>query len=89
METRILVEAYQRTYGSHPAEPAPPWLHPRILHEGAGHLTAAAPYRPTTQPVFPGPGVPFQYGGTPAADAAARLATWHETLSFLDQAPHS
>jgi dienelactone hydrolase len=60
-----------------------------IVHEGAGHLIAAAPYRPTTQSVFPGPGVPFQYGGTPAADAAARLATWHETLRFLRQALHS
>jgi dienelactone hydrolase len=56
-----------------------------IVHEGAGHLIAAAGYRPTTQSVFPGPGVPFQYGGTPAADAAARLATWNETLCFLDQ----
>jgi dienelactone hydrolase len=60
-----------------------------IVYEGAGHLFAAAPYRPTTQSVFPGPGVPFQYGGTPAADAAARHATWHETLRFLHQALHS
>jgi dienelactone hydrolase len=60
-----------------------------IVHLGAGHLIAAAPYRPTTQSVFPGPGVPFQYGGTPAADAAARLATWHETQRFLDRALHS
>jgi dienelactone hydrolase len=60
-----------------------------IVHKGAGHLFAAAPYQPTTQSVFPGPGVPFQYGGTPAADATARLATWRETQSFLDQALHS
>jgi dienelactone hydrolase len=60
-----------------------------IVYEGAGHLFAAAGYRPTTQSVFPGPGVPFQYGGTPAADAAARLAAWHETLRFLHQALHS
>jgi dienelactone hydrolase len=60
-----------------------------IVHEGAGHLIASIGYRPTTQSVFPGPGVPFQYGGTPAADAAARLATWRETLRFLDQALHS
>jgi dienelactone hydrolase len=60
-----------------------------IVHERAGHLIAAVGYRPTTQSVFPGPGVPFQYGGTPAADAAARLATWHETLSFLGQALQS
>jgi dienelactone hydrolase len=59
-----------------------------IVHEGAGHLIASAGYRPTTQSVFPGPGVPFQYGGTPAADAAARVATWRETLRFLDEALH-
>jgi dienelactone hydrolase len=59
-----------------------------IVHEGAGHLIASVGYRPTTQSVFPGPGVPFQYGGTPPADAAARLATWRETLRFLDQALH-
>ncbi len=57
-----------------------------IVHEGAGHLIASVGYRPTTQSVFPGPGVPFQYGGTPAADAAAKLATWLETLRFLDEA---
>jgi dienelactone hydrolase len=57
-----------------------------IVHEGAGHLIASVGYRPTTRSVLPGPGVAFQYGGTPAADAAARLATWHETLRFLDQA---
>ena len=60
-----------------------------IVHEGAGHLIAYVGYRPTTQSVFPGPGVPFQYGGTPAADAAAGLATWRETLRFLDEALHS
>jgi len=60
-----------------------PWKH--VIHEQAGHLIAAVPYRPTTQSVFPGPGVPFQYGGTPAADAAARVATWSEILGFLIQ----
>jgi dienelactone hydrolase len=60
-----------------------------IVYEEAGHMFAAAPYRPTTQSVFPGPGVPFQYGGTPAADAAARLAAWHQTLRFLHQALHT
>jgi dienelactone hydrolase len=59
-----------------------------IVHQDAGHLIASIGYRPTTQSVFPGPGVPFQYGGTPAADAAARLATWREILRFLDQALH-
>jgi dienelactone hydrolase len=55
-----------------------------IVYPDAGHLIAAVPYRPTTQSVFPGPGVPFQYGGTPAADAAARLAMWQEVRRFLD-----
>lgn len=68
-------------------------MHPHpfrhIVYEGAGHLIASIGYRPTTQSIFPGPGVPFQYGGTPAADAAARLATWRETLRFLHQALHS
>ncbi len=63
---------------------AHPWQH--IIHQKAGHLIAAVPYRPTTQSVFPGPGVAFQFGGTPAADAAARVATWKEILSFLHQA---
>jgi dienelactone hydrolase len=62
---------------------AHPFKH--IVQKGAGHLIAYAGYRPTTQAVFPGPGVPFQYGGTPAADAAARLAKWRETLRFLDE----
>jgi dienelactone hydrolase len=57
------------------------WKH--LIHKQAGHLIAAVPYRPTTQSVFPGPGVPFQFGGTPAADAAARVSTWHEILGFL------
>lgn len=59
------------------------WKH--IVHAGAGHLIAAVPHRPTTRSVFPGPGVPFQYGGTAAADAAARVATWREILAFLGQ----
>jgi dienelactone hydrolase len=55
-----------------------------VVHERAGHLIAAVPYRPTTQSVFPGPGVPFQFGGTPAADAAARVATWREVRAMLE-----
>jgi dienelactone hydrolase len=54
-----------------------------IVHERAGHLIAVPPYRPTTQKVFPGPGVQFSYGGTAAADAAARVANWHEIHAFL------
>jgi dienelactone hydrolase len=55
-----------------------------VVHERAGHLIAAAPYRPTTQSVLPGPGVAFQYGGTAAADASARVATWREVRSMLE-----
>ena len=58
-----------------------PWRH--IIHPGAGHQIAAPPYAPTTQNTTPGPGVTFISGGTPAADAAARTATWLEVLRFL------
>jgi dienelactone hydrolase len=54
-----------------------------VVYADAGHLIAATPYRPTTQSVLPGPGVDFSYGGTPAADAAARVAAWHEIRAFL------
>jgi dienelactone hydrolase/NTP pyrophosphatase (non-canonical NTP hydrolase) len=81
--------AFQEAAAQRLAAARHPYPFRHVVHEGAGHLIAAPPYRPTTQSVFPGPGVPFQYGGTPAADAAARLATWHETLRFLDQALHS
>lgn len=61
-----------------------PWQH--IVYPGAGHQIAAPPYAPTTQNTAPGPGVAFCNGGTPAADAAARAATWREILRFLEQA---
>jgi dienelactone hydrolase len=54
-----------------------------IVYARAGHLIAATPYRPTTQSVFPGPGVDFDWGGNPAADAAARVAAWREIRAFL------
>lgn len=57
------------------------WRH--IIHKGAGHLIAAPPYGPTTQSTSPGPGVTFVHGGTPAADARAREATWRQILDFL------
>jgi dienelactone hydrolase len=60
-----------------------PYRH--IVHERAGHLIAATPYRPTTRSILPGPGVDFMYGGTAAADAAAPVATWREIRAFLDQ----
>lgn len=81
--------AFQEAAAQRLAAAGHPYPFRHTVHVRAGHLIAAAPYRPTTQSVLPGPGVPFQYGGTPAADAAARLATWHETLSFLDNALHS
>ena len=78
--------AFQEAAAQRLAAARHPYPFRHIVHEGAGHLIASVGYRPTTQSVFPGPGVPFQYGGTPAADAVARLATWRETLRFLDQA---
>jgi dienelactone hydrolase len=58
-----------------------PWEH--VIHPGAGHLIAAPPYAPTTRTTSPGPGVTFEHGGTPAANAAARSATWGHVLRFL------
>ena len=57
------------------------WRH--VVHPGAGHLIAAPPYGPTTETTTPGPGITFDHGGTPAANATARAATWHEILQFL------
>jgi dienelactone hydrolase len=59
------------------------WRH--VVHSGAGHLIAAPPYAPTTQTTSPGPGVTFDHGGTAAADARARVATWQEIRRFLAQ----
>jgi dienelactone hydrolase len=58
-----------------------PWEH--LLHQHAGHLIAAPPYRPTTITHTPGPGITFHHGGTPEADARASAAAWHQTLGFL------
>ncbi|WP_211244298.1 acyl-CoA thioester hydrolase/BAAT C-terminal domain-containing protein [Actinospica robiniae] len=60
-----------------------PWRH--IVHPGAGHLIAAPPHTPTTSATSPGPGITFRHGGTPAADAAARAATWHALCAFLTE----
>jgi dienelactone hydrolase len=60
--------------------------HPRfrhVVHEGAGHGICAPPYGPTTRSLWPGPGVTFRNGGTPAADARAREAAWRDSLRFL------
>jgi len=78
--------AFQEAAAQRLAAARYPYPFRHVVHVGAGHLIAAVGYRPTTQSVFPGPGVPCQCGGTPAADAAARLATWRETLRFLNQA---
>jgi dienelactone hydrolase len=59
------------------------WRH--VVHPGAGHLIAAPPYGPTTETTTPGPGVTFDHGGTPAANATARAGTWQEILRFLAQ----
>jgi dienelactone hydrolase len=57
------------------------WRH--IVYEDAGHHIIAPPYGPTTVSVYPGPGVLFRAGGTPAGDARARAGAWRETLGFL------
>jgi dienelactone hydrolase len=57
------------------------WRH--TVHAGAGHLIAAPPFGPTTRSTSPGPGVTFTHGGSPAADARARAATWREIVEFL------
>ena len=54
-----------------------------VVYPGAGHSIAAPPYGPTTQKLWPGPGVTFTAGGTPAADARARAGAWQATLTFL------
>jgi dienelactone hydrolase len=54
-----------------------------IVYPGAGHLIAAPPYAPTTRSTSPGPGVTFDHGGTPAANAHARADAWQQTIRFL------
>jgi dienelactone hydrolase len=63
------------------AGPGNTWRH--TVHAGAGHLIAPPPYAPTTRSTSPGPGVTFAHGGSPAADARARAATWREIVEFL------
>jgi dienelactone hydrolase len=57
------------------------WEH--VIHPGAGHLIVVPPYAPVARTPSPGPGVTFEHGGTPAADAAGRSATWCRVLQFL------
>jgi len=77
--------AFQQIAASRLARSRHRYPYRHIVYPGAGHLIAAPPYRPTTQSVFPGPGVDFSYGGTPAADAAARAGAWREIRAFLRQ----
>jgi dienelactone hydrolase len=58
-----------------------PYRH--VVYADAGHAIAAPPYAPTTRLRYPGPGVTFESGGTPAGTAAARAGSWHEILDFL------
>jgi dienelactone hydrolase len=58
-----------------------PYRH--VVYPDAGHAIAAPPYAPTTRLRYPGPGVTFEAGGTPAGTAAARAGSWHEILDFL------
>jgi dienelactone hydrolase len=58
-----------------------PWRH--IVYPEAGHLIIVPPYRPTTDSTSPGPGVVFEHGGTPEADARARADVWRQILEFL------
>lgn len=62
----------------------------RITHEhlhfaDAGHPIAPPPYGPATELVSPGPGVTFAMGGTPAANAAARVTAWRRSVEFLQE----
>jgi dienelactone hydrolase len=54
-----------------------------VVYPGAGHFICPPPYGPTTQILYPGPGVTFTAGGTPEATARARAGAWQETLAFL------
>lgn len=58
-----------------------PWQH--VIHPGAGHFIVVPPYAPVTRTTSPGPGVTFEHGGTSAANAAGRSATWRQVLHFL------
>lgn len=54
-----------------------------VVHQGAGHDIIAPPYAPTTETTSPGPGVTFEHGGTPVANAVARACAWRDTVNFL------
>lgn len=73
--------AYHRIAADRLAAHGRPFEH--IIYPGAGHLIAAPPYGPTTESTGPGPAVTFEYGGTPAATAAARADAHRRVLAFL------
>jgi hypothetical protein len=58
-----------------------PWRH--VVHPDAGHGIIAPPFMPTTNSLSPGPGIMFDMGGTPEADAVARELSWTSTVDFL------
>jgi dienelactone hydrolase len=59
------------------------YLH--LHYPDAGHLLLIPSFAPTTESLEAGPGVTLDLGGTPAATAAAREATWTQTLDFLER----
>ena len=59
--------------------------HEHLHFADAGHPIAPPPYGPATELVSPGPGVTFAMGGTPAANAAARVAGWRRSVEFLSE----
>ena len=59
--------------------------HEHLHFADAGHPIAPPPYGPATDLVSPGPGVTFAMGGTPAANAAARVTAWRRSVEFLQE----
>lgn len=49
----------------------------------AGHQIAGPPRNTMMSTTSPGPGVMFEHGGTPAANAAARAQAWQATIEFF------
>ena len=54
----------------------------KVFH-GAGHAIAGPPSPVSSSTTTPGPGVTFEMGGTPAANAQAREEAWALTIEFL------
>jgi dienelactone hydrolase len=60
-----------------------PYRH--VVAPGAGHSIVAPPYGPTTMSQAPGPGVVFEFGGSPEATAHGRAEAWRELTAFFDE----